>query len=246
MVCSSPRVRRSDFDQQWLKDRLVELGENWNIHRKAWEVAWIAQMGHRLLSPRSRVLGFGCGRESLPGWFARQGHDVTATDQALETAGFWPDSGQHASQAAFPEGVAYRTVDMNAIPEDLRDFDLIWSCGSLEHVGGFDASMKFVLNAMACLKPGGFAVHTTEYNPKRHRTIEAKDLVLFREQELKELFLYAEKLGHNPWALDLRPGTHPDDNIVDVEPYSLPHLLAKIGPCVTTSIGIVIQKGASA
>ena len=57
----------------------------------------------------------------------------------------------------------FSVVDMNAVPEDLRDFDFSWSSGAVEHLGTLGAGADFVLAQMDCLRPGGVSVHTTEF-----------------------------------------------------------------------------------
>ena len=98
---------------------------------------------------------------------------------ATRRARDWVDSGQHAAGArpAVPAApgrrrrrstalVTHRAADMAAIPPDLMlgGFDFVWSVCSLEHLGSLEAGERFVMAAMRCLKPGGIAVHTTEYN----------------------------------------------------------------------------------
>ena len=86
-------------------------------------------------------------------------------------------TGQHASELAalerpgvcdhdaFAVRVQFRAVDMNEIPADLdSQFDFCWSSCALEHLGSLEHGMRFIERAMALLRPGGIAVHTTEYN----------------------------------------------------------------------------------
>ena len=64
----------------------------------------------------------------------------------------------------------FRAVDMNDIPPDLRGFDFTWSSCALEHLGTLRAGADFVVEQMTCLRPGGVAVHTTEYLAVLRRT----------------------------------------------------------------------------
>ena len=52
---------------------------------------------------------------------------------------------------------------MNHLPDDLRGFDFTWSSCALEHLGTLAAGADFVVAQMDCLRPGGVAVHTTEF-----------------------------------------------------------------------------------
>ena len=107
------------------------------------------------------------------------GCEVVATDLDPDDTRSkdWQDTDQHASGRVealnsrgicpsdrFFRQVRYRNVDMNFIPEDLRDFDFVWSSCALEHIGSLRHGLDFILHAMDCLKPGGWAIHTTEFN----------------------------------------------------------------------------------
>lgn len=89
----------------------------------------------------------------------------------------WARTGEHISAPAairFPEivdgavfeaNVSFQVCDMNDISPDLTDFDFNWSSCCFEHLGSLEAGMQFVVNAVEkTLRPGGVAVHTTEYN----------------------------------------------------------------------------------
>ena len=70
------------------------------------------------------------------------------------------------SSEDFDRLVDFQPVDMRSIPSTLRVFD----AGSgppaccFEHLGSPQAGLDFVLASMDCLRPGGVAVHTTEYD----------------------------------------------------------------------------------
>ncbi len=253
MLETSTIVRARDFRTRWLHRRATELGEPWRMHRKLWEFAQIAQVYAERLVFGGRVLGFGVGREPLPAWFACRGADVVATDRP-DAAPEWADTGQWARglddlrrpwcpDAVFTNRVRFEPVDMNAIPFHLRDFDLTWSCGSFEHIGGFDQSIEFFSRQMQCLCRGGLAVHTTEYAPQNDQpTLNAPTLVSFRLQELQRLIDRVTADGGEFFPLDVVPGDEPEDLRIDVEPYTPEHLSLRIGHCVTTSIVLIAQK----
>ncbi|MFC7553839.1 methyltransferase domain-containing protein [Pseudoroseomonas wenyumeiae] len=86
---------------------------------------------------------------------------ATDLDPADPRAARWIGTGQHAPPPALP----FRAVDMTRIPRDLHgQFDLVWSACALEHLGSLRAGENFILEAMRCLKPGGIAIHTTEFD----------------------------------------------------------------------------------
>lgn len=230
-------------------------------HRKLWEWLYIvAALEERdMLRPGRRGLGFGVGRDPLVALFASLGCEVTATDLDAAAAAHagWVGTGQHASAlahldehglcdpAAFSERVSFRTVDMNDVPADLTGFDFVWSACALEHLGSIVRGQAFVLDAMRCLRPGGVAVHTTEFNVSTNRTTLAfGPTVLFRRRDLEWLARRLRRAGH-AIELDLDPGDTAADRHVDVAPFSNVHLKVLIGPYVATSLALVVEASAS-
>ena len=258
-VSRSCRVRAEDFASEWMPQRVTELGETLRMHRKVWEFAVIAQVYQETVGSGGLALGFGCGREPLPAWLANRGCRVVATDQALEDAKDWVGSKQHSGGLAdlpfkgicderkFRGLVTYTPMDMNVIPDDFQQglFDFTWSAGSFEHIGGIEAGMQFFLKQMRCLKPGGMAVHTTEFNfGNNEQTIEYHNLVLFRQRDLEELERRVNAQGDHMWPLDLRRGDQEADLYVDPWPYEgAAHLNLAIADHVSTSVLLVARRG---
>ena len=132
---------------------------------------------------------------------------------------------------------------MNAIPEDLRGFDFTWSSCALEHLGSLGAGTDFVVRQMECLRPGGTAVHTTEYVlTSTDDTVEAGGTVLYRRRDIEALVARLRDAGH-AIEVDFTEGDSPDDLHVDVPPYSDVHLRTRLGAYVTTSLALVVTKG---
>ena len=228
-------------------------------HRKLWEFAYILQALEEAgcLVPGKRGLGFGVGREPLSAVMASRGCEVVATDLGSEAAKgqAWIASNQHASaledlndrgicdRDRFRRLVTFRPTDMNDIPEDLTGFDFLWSSCAMEHLGSIEAGMQFVRNSMRCLKPGGIAVHTTEYNLQSNRaTLTQGTVVIFRRRDLEDLAGGLLADGHEI-VLNFTPGDGELDRTVDRPPYSdARHLVLLVGDCVVTSFGLVIRK----
>jgi hypothetical protein len=228
-------------------------------HRKLWEWAFIY---HHLrtagaLSSGNRGLGFGVGQEQLPSLFASLGIHVTATDATFDEAG-WRENNQYLSnreqlfysdivdRALFDERVSYQAIDMNAIPENLKEFDFCWSSCSLEHLGTLQNGIDFVTNSIEkTLKIGGVACHTTELNlTSDEETIESGTVVIYRKKDLEQLCQTLEDRGHTIKPLRIEPGDLVADYLVDVPPYRKdPHLKLQVGQYVTTSVGIVCRRG---
>jgi hypothetical protein len=231
------------------------------FHRKVWEWVFVLhhleQMG--VLKEGFRGVGFGVGTERLPSIFANLGAGVVATDAPAEIglSSGWTGSGQHSdtlnelfypdlvSKELFNSKVSHRFCDMNAIDADLKGFDFTWSCCSFEHLGSLEAGMQFVINSVEnTLKPGGVAVHTTEFNlSSNDETIDSGPTVLYRRRDMEELAARLTELGNEVQPFVVAPDSHFLDFHVDLPPYSgEPHLKLKFGRHVTTSAGIVVRK----
>ena len=257
-LCTA-ELLESDAFRFWI----ASLEEEWHYHRKLWEWAYICQVLYErgLLREGRRGLAFAVGRESLPALFARYGCTIVATDLAADDprATGWATSGEWARtlaelnrlglcpEALFRERVSFRPVDMNHIPADLRDFDFSWSSCSFEHCGSLELGAQFLLNQMDCLRPGGVAVHTTEFNlTSNTRTVRTGRTVIYRRSDIEDIVRRLRGLGHAVELLDLTVGTHPLDWFVDERPYSVDrHLRKRQGRYATTSIGLIITKSSS-
>ena len=69
---------------------------------------------------------------------------------------------------------------------------------------------------MRCLRPGGVAVHTTEYNVSSNEdTLETGGTVLFRRRDVDDLERRLRDAGHSI-DIDYTEGTTPADLHVDV------------------------------
>lgn len=231
--------------------------------RKQWEFSYILQAlsVHGMLVPGITGVGFGCGREPLAGLFASCGCYVLATDldhvEAQEKG--WTHTLQHSatidelyiaaqelvSRSEFDEKVQFRPVDMNAIPADLYEsFDFTWSACAFEHLGSLRQGMDFVKNSIKCLKSGGVAVHTTEFNLSSDtETCETSGCSIYRAQDIKQLIAELEAEGYEVMPLNLNTGDSPVDNHIDMPPYGFsPHLKLQLEQYTVTSIGIIIRK----
>jgi hypothetical protein len=263
----SPRLSRptsqlctiSQFDEPEYTQWCAAIGEPPRPHRKQWEFCWIlaAMREADLLRPKSRLLGFGVGREPIPAMLAANGVDVVATDAPTEIADAqgWRRIDEHSEslmhlhrselvdEATFRERVAFRTVNMNSIPTDLRGFDGCWSSCCFEHLGGLEHGLRFVENSLHTLRPGGYAIHTTEFNLSSNEdTLESEGLSFYRRRDIESLIVRLVESGHCVWPLNLHPGSAPLDRFVDTPPYTLPHVKLEALGFITTSIGLVVKK----
>ena len=146
-------------------------------------------------------------------------------------------------QDQFDRLVQFRFMDMNATDKDLRGFDFCWSACALEHLGSIEQGLQFIEASLECLRPGGVAVHTTEFNCQSNdATLDNASTVLFRQRDLIKLAKRPRRGGHEI-VLNFNTGDQPLDLHIDVPPYSQSnHLKLQIAQWVTTSFGITIRK----
>lgn len=256
--------REQDLHADWYGALAAKSGDRPAANRKQWEHLAIAQalLDLGCLAPGRRGLGFGVGREPLPALFAGHGSAVIATDLPSGAgASGWSDSGQHCNAsddllrpsacttAEFHRLVSYRPVDMTAIPTDLADgFDYTWSSCAFEHLGSLEAGLRFLIDQARCLKPGGWAVHTTEFNVlSDHATWTTGGTVAYRARDLAAFAAACTRAGLELVPIDLDPGNRPLDWAIDLWPYRPePHLkLLSEGRFVLTSVLLIIHRPAT-
>lgn len=254
----------SDFHNEWFKKWDNRI--NWLpglINRKQWEWVMITQSleERNLLKPGKKGIGFGIGKDPLPSLFASLGCSILATDLPRDTdtesGKRWLHSTQYANEInqlfwpnicdinIFKKNVTYQGVDMNHIPQDLRGFDFSFSSCALEHLGSIQNGSNFIFNQMNCIKKGGWAVHTTEYNlSSNDQYFNDNFTVTFRRRDIETIIDKLTDSGHFVEELDTSIGSTKSDFYVDQPPYgSDPHIRLQIGDFVVTSIILIIKKG---
>ncbi|WP_380787636.1 hypothetical protein [Sphingomonas sp. R86521] len=256
-MCTAAQFDEPDY-ARWLQ----RMHRPMHRHRKQWEFVYICRMLEhmQMLQPQFRGIGFGCGVEPLPAVFASYDIFVTASDLAADDprAKSWHDTAQHLAAVAelrdpaicpdelFDSRVEYRSIDMNHIDVDRRDYDFCWSSCALEHLGSIANGLKFIEGSLDVLRPGGVAVHTTELNLTSNRkTLDNMDTVLFRRRDIERLAVKLAKQGHEVVPITFDLGDHVDDDFIDVAPYASDiHLKLALQHYVTTSFGLAVRKAA--
>lgn len=268
-MLTSQVCRAEDFRSPWLRAWERALRDDpavpspWlaSPHRKLWEWCAIAQALEErdMLRPGRQGIGFAVGQEPLTAAFAARGVSVLATD-GPDAGRYWGPSDQHAGSAAavfrpalidharFAERVRFQPVDMRdlaALPAGR--FDFLWSACALEHLGSLAAGLTFVAAAMRLLRPGGVAVHTTEYNiSSNDTTVESGDNVIYRRRDLIEFSDLIRFYGAAMLPIDFDAGQDDADLAFDVEPYythGRPHVKLLLHGFVSTSILLVLRQG---
>ncbi|KAJ3119229.1 hypothetical protein HK098_005674 [Nowakowskiella sp. JEL0407] len=257
-------ANHGDFYTEWFNTTYKKLyGANEKIvyHRKRWELTYIAnaviELG--LCKEGKKGLVWAAGKEILISFFAGLGCSILASDMPPDNAGnaAWAGTDQFASskEALFMEQyvskdkfnklVSYRSQDMNHVPIDTREtYDFMWSTCSLEHIGTILLGQRFVLDAMTLLKPGGVAIHTTEFTlSSNSKTVDVGWTAMWRKKDVEFLAESLKRLGYEVYPLDFNAGTEPFDKVIDIPPYTLdPHFKLQLENHVTTSFAIIIKK----
>ena len=253
-----------DFQTDYYEHWIDKLQASRTIHRKYWEWVVLSQaLNERgFLKAGKKGMGFAVGNEPLPSAFASLGCEIVATDQNYdipEAKEHWATTDQlcRGKQAlnekqicppeTFDKLVSFREVDMNNIPEDLKqgEFDFIWSSCAFEHIGSIEHGLRFVKESLKCLKPGGMAIHTTEFNCSSNAgTLNAHNLVFFRHRDIQRLIgeLAAEGYRVEPpdyWMGDSKYDLTP---LKDLSTPWAPHLKIELGGYVATSLLLIIHK----
>lgn len=237
------------------------LGENPRFHRKQWEFVYICQTLYErgYLREGLTAIGFGVGKEPLVSYFASCGVKVLATDldfNKAEELG-WVSTDQHSDNLSalnerglcepdkFNELARFQNVDMNHIPKDIGKFDFCWSSCAFEHLGSIRKGLDFVINSARLLKPGGVAVHTTEYNVSSNsKTLDNNpSFVIFRRCDIELLVGELKSEGFEVEPIDFSSGEDELERYVDLPPYvDEPHLRLQLaGEYVSTSLGIIVR-----
>jgi len=254
---TSKLVKYSDWGSVYFKEnaKLLKLPTPVPAQRKYWEFIEILEL---LKSAGERGIGFGVGEEPMTSALAAMGKKVLATDIGANHSSSkdW-DNGQLAKSKeslykpeivdrdTFDKNVRFMELDMNNLsPIGDELFDLSFSCGSCEHIGGIHKTIEFLINQMKLLKPGGIAVHTTEYNlDSNDDTVNAHNICLLRKQDIDTLKQRIEAQGDLFYDVDYSTGDEPEDLHIDEPPHKFhQHLKLRNLGFVHTSILLVMQK----
>ncbi|HSW79531.1 MAG TPA: class I SAM-dependent methyltransferase [Candidatus Saccharimonadales bacterium] len=257
----------SDFDTDWYKNWAKKLkqtekgkGKYHLYANKFWQNAVMVQalFERGVLEDGKTCIGFGVGKERLPALFASMGVKVTATDQDFTQAKAKEWDNDQLAEGAFslnedgickPEdfarNVEFMPVDMTKIPKKLNGkYDFLWSNCALGHLGSIEKSLEFITKSLDCLKPGGWAVHTTEFNIlSNDETVTSGSTVIFRAKDIYNLCVELTKKGFICSPYHLVNGRTNDDARVTLRPeWGNDYTKLLVGGHIATQIVLVIQK----
>lgn len=258
----------SDFDTKWYKRWAKELKQNKaNLEghklkaNKFWQNSVMVQALYErgLLEAENTGIGFGVGQERLPALFAKYGVNVIATDQdyTTEKAKHWQKhelaTGVQSlnklsicNPELFNQNVSYRALDMNHVPKSLHGkYDFAWSNCALGHLGSIEAGLKFISESAKCLKPGGYAVHTTEVNVLSNKaTVDNNpETVIFRPRDIHRLSVQLRKAGYELSPLKLTFGGTARDQQISMSPqFGNDFSKLQVGGHLLTQVVLIIKR----
>ncbi|MHB8691901.1 MAG: class I SAM-dependent methyltransferase [Solirubrobacteraceae bacterium] len=173
---------RRDFDDPVLLDMLREIlperDPTTHVERKVWECAMLAlfcgELG--LLNDRTTALAVGAGNERIVFWLANRLAGVVATD-IYGDGGFadreadvsmLEDPASHAPYPYREDHLQVRWMDARELDFPDGSFDLIFSLSAIEHFGAPHQVAAAAREIGRVLRPGGYALITTDCFVRRH------------------------------------------------------------------------------
>jgi len=180
MICQT-----SDFEDPDFRDKIEAIKEPMRYHRKQWEYAYIINTAQQLGLNGSgkRILGLRVGKEPIAAALGTGGCSVVTSDIDFFGIGTNPLVKRRLAQSDFPHARARDLNDRLIMdPEDfdanisfcyadvmdgdamkaLGQFDMVWSCGMLHHLGSAEAIEIAITNSQQLLRPNGWAIHTLD------------------------------------------------------------------------------------
>jgi hypothetical protein len=173
--------------------------EHW---RKVYTLQALRRYG--MLEQGAVGLGFEPSASSMPAALAAMHTRVVATfpsppGDPLEADILKQDLSGRApcDQALFDANVAVRIASWRRIPEDLVNFDFLWSTRANERLYSVSATIEFVEQAMACLRPGGLAIHVMSYDlSPGGRSTPSSERMLLQQGDVERIALTLVSRGH--------------------------------------------------
>lgn len=268
-MLKSHSIVYSDFRSEWYKHWAKKLkqtpagkGKFALRANKFWQNAVMAQalFERGALTSGKRGIGFGVGKERLPALFASLGVQVTATDQdftktkakqwnndQLAHGAFSLNEDTICAPELFNQNVTFMPLDMNHIPAKVHGtYDFLWSNCALGHLGSIEQGLHFIEASLQCLKPGGWAVHTTEINVvSDDQTADSGGTVIFRLKDIHGLCRRLTDQGFLCSPFYLSDGSDKLDRAVSLDPaWGTDHTKLLVGGHVATQAILILNRPA--
>jgi hypothetical protein len=113
-------------------------------------------------------------------------------------------------------------LDMRRLDDvTLRGFDACWSCSVLNEMKSPEEAADTAIGAMDVLRPGGVAVHTTDFAFADDMLYSPRGALVFPRAFFERLADGLNGRGHVVTPLSFDLGRHPLDGYVDLEPFEV-------------------------
>jgi SAM-dependent methyltransferase len=237
------------------------LKEKPKLHSKQFQYYAILEKALLIASDsqiKPQAIGFGVGNEPIPSALIAIGFGVTATDYLDgEIAKDWLATGQLitspkdlnargiAEWGAFEENFLFKNMSMNEIPIEMNNsYDLVWSTCALGHIGSYQKGLDFIVRSAKLLKPGGWAIHTTELDLSEEKErFDTPNLSFYKLDDLAKLVRVLEEDGNIVMPLETNLWNDKSELFVASEPWGdKPHLRIRVLGREITSIAIILQR----
>ncbi len=264
---SSPNLKSEIISEQRFLDPdffywMYFLREKPKLHNKQFQFYSVMDRAFSIVKngqpEERRAIGFGVGKEPIPSALVALGYKVLATDYFDgDIAEEWRSTGEQSetfldlnrrkivSDEVFISSCDLQNMNMNSIPSSLYgSFDFVWSNCALGHIGSYEMGLDFILNSLKLLKPGGWAVHSTELDSSNSpERFESPNLSFYKLSDLEAVLDQAKEIGFVPLKIEKRPWNGRSEKYVVSEPWKKkPHLRIEIFGREINSVVIQIQR----
>jgi hypothetical protein len=164
---------------------------------RQWGHIYILQAlrSYGVLEAGAQAIGFGPDAGAIPAVLADIGCHVTMADPDAMGVEVWRNPAL-CDDATFDRNVFHRPLNRADLPDDLTGFDLLWSQRSPNDLSTVTDTVDFIHRSLACLKPGGMAVHMVSYDPLPGAEADAAGNPILRRGDLDRLALGLIGHGH--------------------------------------------------
>ena len=226
--CTAAQVREAAF-RSWSR----QLGDRPEHIVDRWCSVYLLQVLERygMLRPGAVGLGIGAGHSGVAALAAAAGATIEVVDGEEI-----PDLALARLRDAAPgvsigkEALRYRAVDLAALPRDLVNFDFLWSERvASRHVEAAADGVRLAARMMACLRPGGLAVHVVDFALDPFEVTPMSNASVWRRRELDRLGLVMVSRGHEIAE-------------IKVDESNAPTLECGVGQAGITAAGLIVRK----
>ncbi|PZU10323.1 MAG: hypothetical protein DI605_07040 [Sphingomonas sp.] len=186
---ATARQLKSDTVARWIKSGALAGSDDLGRWRAIYVLEALRTYG--MMEPGARGAGMGALDHSVIAGLAGRGLEI---DLVVP-----PGSGDIAAADNLPhvdpelgQGVTVRTASLAPLAPDLVNYDFIWTRWTADEDMTLLEHARFIEAAIACLRPGGVAVHVVDYDPAVMGSGRG-----FARQDVERIILLLISRGHD-------------------------------------------------